>query len=154
MWNTFEAGGVTRKVMKCKVDRLINKIYKGKKSLLSKESIVNFIQQSDTNSKEMAEIFIYQRSQMVIKEKQTRFVTAPIKPWRRKLDSEKKVHTITILSIFYVIVVIILSIPSGVVIFYFHWYCLYRIFLPSDIKKLKQIKAVMIYSISTYFKFE
>lgn len=52
MGNIFEVGGVKRKVIKCEVDKLINEIYKGQKSFPSKESIVNFMQKSSTDSKE------------------------------------------------------------------------------------------------------
>ena len=50
-------GGVKRKVMKCEVDELINEIYKGEKNLPWKETIVNSMQKSSTDSKEMAEIY-------------------------------------------------------------------------------------------------
>ena len=87
-------GGVKRKVMKCEVDELINEIYKGEKSLLSKETIVNFMQKSSTDSKEMAEIYDILKELDTDKRKtETLYNNSPT-TWERKIGFRKKILVI------------------------------------------------------------
>ena len=115
MGDTFEVGGVQRKVIKCEVDKLINEIYKGEKSFPSKESIVNFMQKSGTDSKKRAEMFYIVKELSSNERKKERFYNNIPTTSEKKIGFQKKV-----LVVFNVNVVITLS----AVIFYFHWYCI------------------------------
>ena len=115
MGDTFEVGGVKRKVMKCKVDELIKEIYKGEKGLPSKESVVNFMQKSSADSKEMAEIYDILKELDTDKGKTETFYNNNPTTSERKIAFRKKV-----LVVFKVIV----EVTHSVVIFCFHWYCI------------------------------